>query len=523
MAKIGRNEPCPCGSGKKYKRCHGSHEMQEHLKGEVQKTVEHTNARRIQRQRQQGLAKPIISTEFHGQRFVVVKNRLMYSDRWKTFHSFLIDYIKTAMGPEWGTAEIAKPLEQRHPVLVWYDYLCVQQQRANKNIGEINIGPMTGAVGAYLYLAYNLYALDHNAELQEKLVNRLRDYDNFQGARYEVYVAATLIRAGFEIEFENEDDRSSSHCEFTATHVRTGEKFSVEAKHREGKKFRLGRRLIKALNKKAEHTRIVFIDINAPDETAEAEVPQLLHYVLGKLRAFEGRIINGKALPEAYLIVTNAPWQHHLESETIRWSSMAEGFQIPDFKSDASFPNLRAAINSRERHIEMYDLLRSMRDHNNIPSTFDGEIPEFAFGDSAQQLKIGQRYLVKDEDGTEVPGLLTTATVIESERTAYCAFSLDTGKSVISSWPLSDAEMDAWIQHPDTFFGIVQQRKTKTESPLELYDFFHQGYRKTSKKRLLELMAGAPNIDQLSKLEQSTLASVYAEGLTTSFLNKTQK
>ena len=22
--KIGRNDPCPCGSGKKYKRCHGS-------------------------------------------------------------------------------------------------------------------------------------------------------------------------------------------------------------------------------------------------------------------------------------------------------------------------------------------------------------------------------------------------------------------------------------------------------------------------------------------------------------------
>ena len=22
--KIGRNEPCPCGSGKKYKKCHGT-------------------------------------------------------------------------------------------------------------------------------------------------------------------------------------------------------------------------------------------------------------------------------------------------------------------------------------------------------------------------------------------------------------------------------------------------------------------------------------------------------------------
>jgi uncharacterized protein YecA (UPF0149 family) len=22
--KIGRNDPCPCGSGKKYKKCHGA-------------------------------------------------------------------------------------------------------------------------------------------------------------------------------------------------------------------------------------------------------------------------------------------------------------------------------------------------------------------------------------------------------------------------------------------------------------------------------------------------------------------
>jgi preprotein translocase subunit SecA len=24
LEKLGRNDPCPCGSGKKYKRCHGS-------------------------------------------------------------------------------------------------------------------------------------------------------------------------------------------------------------------------------------------------------------------------------------------------------------------------------------------------------------------------------------------------------------------------------------------------------------------------------------------------------------------
>jgi len=25
-AKVGRNDPCPCGSGKKYKKCHGRSE-----------------------------------------------------------------------------------------------------------------------------------------------------------------------------------------------------------------------------------------------------------------------------------------------------------------------------------------------------------------------------------------------------------------------------------------------------------------------------------------------------------------
>jgi len=24
LSRVGRNEPCPCGSGKKYKKCHGA-------------------------------------------------------------------------------------------------------------------------------------------------------------------------------------------------------------------------------------------------------------------------------------------------------------------------------------------------------------------------------------------------------------------------------------------------------------------------------------------------------------------
>jgi len=512
MAKIGRNDPCPCGSGKKYKRCHRLQERQENIPTQIlRETMARAEALHVQRERQQGLGRPIISAEAFGRRFVAVKNRLLHSEKWRTFHDFLGDYIKMAMGLDWGKAELAKPLEQRHPILVWHHHICEQQQRSRKEQDKVHSAPMTGAIAAYMHLAYDLYALDHNAELQEKLIGRLRDRDNFAGARYEVFVAAMLIRAGFEIEFENEDDRSRSHCEFTATFTRTGKRFSVEAKHRAGNRFRLGRQFNRALAKQANYSRIVFIDVNVPDDTADTEVPAYLCQALVGLRAFEGRIINKKPLPNAYLVVTNTPWHHHLLVHAFRCSALAEGFQIPDFKSDTMFSSLRAAIEARERHIEMHELMRSMQDHTDIPSTFDGEIPEFAFGEGAPRLLIGQRYLVKDGDGTERAGLLTTATVAESERTAHCGLSFDDGKAYIYTWPLSDAEMAAWRKHPDTFFGEVRQRSTKAKDPLELYDFFHNSYRQTPRERLLEFMAGATDIASLRQLDQPTLASIYAE------------
>lgn len=471
----------------------------------------HAEAQRVQRERQQGLGKPIIAAEAFGQRFVAVKNRLLHSQTWRTFHDFLVDYIKMAMGPDWGTAEIAKPLEHRHPILIWYHLVCEHQQRFITEAGKVHSAPMTGAVAAYMRLAYDLYALDHNAELQEKLINRLRNHDNFPGARYEVFVAATLIRAGFEIEFENEDDRRTSHCEFTATFTRTGKHFSVEAKHRAGNKFGLGRQLNRALAKQANFTRIVFIDINIPDDTIDNNISARLSTALTGLQAFEGRKINGQALPNAYLFITNTPWHHHLELENFRCSSVADGFQIPDFKQDFTFPSLREAIVARERHIEMHELLRSIHDHADIPSTFGGEIPEFAFGEGLPRLLIGQRYLIKGNDGSERPGLLTTATVAEPECIAYCGLSFDDGTAGIYTWPLSDVEMAAWRKHPDTFFGEVGQRTTTANTPLELYDFFLNSYRQTPRERLLELMAEAPDIGEISKLDQPTLASIFAE------------
>jgi hypothetical protein len=393
MAKIGRNQSCPCGSGKKYKRCHGVKADPPGSSENIREVIARKEAQQIQRTRQQGLGKPIISAEGFGQRFVAVKNRLLHSKTWRTFHDFLGDYIRTAIGSEWGNAELAKPLCQRHPILVWYHHVCNHQRQFVRVPGKVHSAPATGAVSAYLQLAYDLYALEHNAELLGKLVERLRNRDNFYGARYEVFVAAMLIRAGFEIDFEDEDDRTSSHCEFTATFTKTGKRFSVEAKQRTGNRFRLGRQLHRALAKQAKHPRIVFLEIGPLSDTESSGTSEGLLKALKHLRAFEGRKINCRSLPNAYLFVTSTPWHHDLEGPAGRVSVLAEGFQIPDFKGDASFPTIRAAVEARDRHIELHGLLQSIRDHGDIPSTFDGEIPEFAFGDGAPRLLIGPAVL----------------------------------------------------------------------------------------------------------------------------------
>jgi hypothetical protein len=518
-SRVGRNQPCPCGSKRKYKRCHGYGLAAKIFPEQIAETSRAAQARRIQRERQQGLGRPIISAELNGTRFVAIKGRLTHSQRWKTFHDFLKDYLGIVLGREWVNEEQKKPLAQRHLVLRWYHHLCLHQWKFVTTPGELYSAPMTGAAAAYLGLAYDLYALDHNAELQERLVARLKNSDGFAGARYEAFVAATMIRAGFELEFENEQDGSTTHCEFTATSRVTGRKFSVEAKHREPgeashtakEHFRVGRRLQKALRKHANHDRIVFIDINVPDLATNSEFPSHFTKTLTALRRFEGRFLNGIPLPSAYLFVTNFPSHHYLDGATYRSSVMAEGFQIPDFKSDSGFPNLRRALEAREAHADMHRLVASIGEHTLIPSTFDGEIPEFAFGDAKSRLVVGEIYFVKDPDGIERRGRLTTATVSEAEKSADCVLALETGKSIIATFPLTDSELQAYRRFPETFFGTLIEPIRKVNSPLELYDTFLEAFRETSKERLLELMAAAPDIEHLKTLSQRDLASLYSE------------
>lgn len=74
--------------------------------------------------------------------------------------------------------------------------------------------------GAYMTFAYDLYVVANNARLDNRLVERLKQSDQFQGARHELFAEATCLRAGYKIEHENENGRSSRHAELSATHSR---------------------------------------------------------------------------------------------------------------------------------------------------------------------------------------------------------------------------------------------------------------------------------------------------------------
>jgi uncharacterized protein YchJ len=284
--KIGRNDPCPCGSGKKYKFCCYDKDRKTILKYThpiPRDIIRKLHIHKVNQQRRKerfGEVKDIIHADFQGHKFVAVGNQLMYSKKWKTFPDFLISYIGSVFGSPWGNSELNKPYNERHQIAKLYSHACTFMSTAGDTAqnGIRSVEP-DGCTAAYLRLAYDLYILRQHATLQERIVERLKSKEQYQGVRHELFVASTFIRAGFKIEFEDEADKSKKHAEFTAYHKEYDEYMAVEAKsrHRPGVLDYLGqfenssvlklgvRRLMnKAFSKNPEYPFAVFIDINIP-------------------------------------------------------------------------------------------------------------------------------------------------------------------------------------------------------------------------------------------------------------------
>lgn len=374
--KTGRNDPCPCGSGKKYKKCcltSSIHSQIAPISLEVVNKFQEHQQNEIENEKLYGKTRPIIHSNFKGYKLVAVDTQLHWAkqEKWRTFPDFLLDYIKTALGRDWGNAELKKPLQERHQILRYYDEMYRFQQKQRKDNNGIYEAIPNGAFTAFLSLAYDLYILRHHKALQEDVIRRLKHPDQFQGARYELFATATCIRAGFKIDFENEKDSNRKHPEFIATHIKTGHKISVEAKskHRGGVlgypgkqetdneiKIRVGGLINQALKKGNNYPLVIFIDVNVPSFVAERTLEVPPPGGIAKSLDQISKTIDGKDLFNLILF-TNHPHHYGREDE-------------PDPKK-----NVVAVISQKPKIVlDSFQLLFALNEaalqYGNIPNEF---------------------------------------------------------------------------------------------------------------------------------------------------------
>jgi hypothetical protein len=240
---------------------------------------------------------------------------------------------------------------------------------------------MTGAQRAFLNLAYNIYLIAHHAEPSEAevlvaaFITKLKSdrTDDFIGKRFEAYAAAAFLKAGFTLTYEDESNGRTSHVEFVATYPKSGKKFSVEVKSRnrapnadggvdDVKRLRVGSKLNRALVKNADHTRVVMIEVNIPDVLAGGALNGWPQAALDQIRQAEKAPSDGTQKPNAYVVVTNHAFHNNLDAVAVGVQAVAAGFRIPDFGPNVAFDRLKDALESEERHREMFALLDSMRD-----------------------------------------------------------------------------------------------------------------------------------------------------------------
>lgn len=463
----------------------------------------------LQRVLQQGLGKPIIAMKHMGQWFIASGSRLYHSAEWNTFHDFLGYYIKDVLAGPWANEELAKPREVRHPLMCWYEDV-VRYTNAHLERGE-NV-PMTSLPAAYLGLAYNLYLISHNnGKVHELLIQRLKNKDQFYGAYFETGVAGIMLRAGFDIALEDETDSASSHCEFTASHRSSGQRFSVEAKIRTSTKQPpdLGRQLYKALRKVAKHPRLVFIEVNDDQCDVGAQEGLLRGILMGIRRRESTLTIDGLPAPAAYLVVMNDP--PGTVDRPHSPAFMVEGFKIPDFRVEAIHRSFREALDARARHQGVFALIEALRTYTRIPVTFDGDTVGMAGQPPSTRLIIGNPYTVPTAEGG-ITGTLVHACVLPARRMAACCLRDAAGKDHLVRMALTEQEMEAYHESPRTFFGREEPPRA-IDDPLKLYDWIYASYRHNSKEHLLGLLSqmGARDLEELTALPQERLAEVYAE------------
>ena len=243
--KVGRNDHCPCGSGKKYKRCCLNKDTVP-VPPEVIKYFQKIRAEQDYLKRAGihiNYVKPVL---FQGKKVWALGNRVYANiDTNETFHTFLINILKAELGQDWLSVQGVLPREERHFVAICLEklgeWIARNEKTAKRIKNDIWGAKPDGYCKTLLLLAFDVCSLIHTHKLPQLLLTRLKSKEHYQGARYEITIAAIFARLGCDIQFTDEKSKSK-HCEFVAIHRTTGASLAVEAKskHRSGVLHQIG-------------------------------------------------------------------------------------------------------------------------------------------------------------------------------------------------------------------------------------------------------------------------------------------
>jgi hypothetical protein len=252
------------------------------------------------------------------QRAVAIWNTVIFRPVTETFHEFLVEVpLKGTFGEKWYKLEMAKPEGQRHTVVRWLAAFRSQGRKhkpANSQQGSVFAAPATGECIELIALAHDLYLLQKVNRLPKKLVNRLRNHDEFQGARYEVAIAVAFVKCGFEIEWITDSEKR--HPEFIARNSRTHEEMAVETKsrHRRGVLNQPGTQAEQMVadidhlyadalcQNPGDRPFVIFIDVNLPPAATPGALADWQGEILARWRAVEQSV--------SLLGFTNFAWHY---------------------------------------------------------------------------------------------------------------------------------------------------------------------------------------------------------------------
>jgi hypothetical protein len=317
------DKECECGTGLRFGECCG--------KVLIQMAAEAAYREKFQNPR-------LISTKFGKRRARAVWNKIYFRPLTEHLHEFIVKVLILTLGKSWFKAQREKVPEEQHIIIRWID----ARSEFFKQVESLNLTPKDrivppGEVMELIALARDVYYLQLVNKLPKPLRDRLIDYDAFQGARYEIAVAASLVRVGFEIEWI-QNKQSKKHCEFNAIHKVTNEVIAVETKsrrrsgvyHQEGDLPDLS--IIKtdifslyneAMSQNPSDKPFgVFIDINLPSQRDRATIDRdWVKNLLQKIEQ-EGKSVF-RSPPPAFVGITNSGWFYEGKSPAGRGESLA--------------------------------------------------------------------------------------------------------------------------------------------------------------------------------------------------------